>query len=108
MQPYSREYWKNLLPVIQAFADGKEVECAISGERYHAIDKPSFNGDFAYRIKPEELFRLNTYEEAAEILKAISEGKSVEVRGYNSSWETSGVEWPMFGTYQYRIKGESK
>jgi hypothetical protein len=108
MQPYSREYWKSLLPVIQAFVDGKEVECKSNTPTWFDTSRPIFSVDLSYRIKPEEPFRLNTFAEAAEILKAKSEGKCLECRDEKPVWEDSFLLWPAFDTLQYRIKGESK
>lgn len=70
----NREEIKNLLPVMQAFADGKEIEyCGYgNGAIWLIAEDPDFNFlDYRYRIKPEPKYRpfRNTAECWAEMQK---------------------------------------
>lgn len=58
----TREQVKELLPVIQAYAEGKIIQCKIyNGTEWFDIgkdDKASFNTKLCdYRIKPETKYR---------------------------------------------------
>ncbi|MGO5122592.1 hypothetical protein ACTQ53_10100 [Prevotella sp. Sow4_E9_plate] len=56
----TREEVKEMLPVLQAFADGKTIESrCIKGEKslWYDEEDPSFDNDFEYRIKPEINYR---------------------------------------------------
>lgn len=56
----TREEAKELLPVIQAFAEGKEIEyCGYgNGAIWLIAEDPDFNFlDYGYRIKPELKYR---------------------------------------------------
>ena len=56
----TREEVKEMLPVLQAFADGKTIESrCIKGDKslWYDDEDPSFDNDFEYRIKPETNFR---------------------------------------------------
>ena len=54
----TREDAKQLLPVIQAYAEGKEVQYYYSqGGKWCGIEEPSFNADDEWRIKPESTYR---------------------------------------------------
>lgn len=59
MNDMTREEIKNLLPVMQAFADGKEIQYVNSEGR--VSDKETMFDDvsyaFRYRIKPEPTYR---------------------------------------------------
>ena len=53
----NREEAKILMPVIQAFADGKDVETK-TGSGWMSIENMSFAGKpESYRIKPEQKYR---------------------------------------------------
>ena len=56
----TREEVKEMLPVLQAFADGKTIESrCIKGDKslWYDDEDPSFDNDFEYRIKPEPRYR---------------------------------------------------
>ena len=56
----TREEVKEMLPVLQAFADGKTIESrCIKGDKslWYDDEDPSFDNDFEYRIKPEQKYR---------------------------------------------------
>lgn len=52
----NREEAKNLLPVIQAFAEGKDVQWKYKGnDNWHDAKGPTWSEDHDWRIKPEPL-----------------------------------------------------
>lgn len=53
----TREQAKELLPVIQAFADGKKIEYSNDGEYWLETETPTWDTDEFYRIKPEAKYR---------------------------------------------------
>ena len=70
----TREEAEQLLPIIKAFAEGKEIESrCIKGDKslWYDDEDPSFDNDLEYRIKPESEYRpFNDAEECwAEMLK---------------------------------------
>ena len=63
----TREEVKQLLPIIQAFAEGKAIESrCIKGDKslWYDDEDPSFDNDLEYRLKPEPKYRpfANTEE----------------------------------------------
>ena len=55
----TREEAKELLPIIQAFAEGKVIQCKSSiTNEWRDFNEPAFNGlPDNYRIKPEPKYR---------------------------------------------------
>ena len=56
----TREEIKKMLPILQAFADGKTIESrCIKGDKslWYDDEDPSFDNDLEYRIKPEPKYR---------------------------------------------------
>ena len=56
----TREQVKEMLPVLQAFAEGKTIESrCIKGDKslWYDDEDPSFDDDLEYRIKPEPTYR---------------------------------------------------
>ena len=56
----TREEIKKILPILQAFADGKTIESrCIKGDKslWYDDEDPSFDNDLEYRIKPEPKYR---------------------------------------------------
>lgn len=52
------------MPVIQAFADGKNIEYSKDGELWLDTNTPTWDTDYVYRIKPEPKYRpFQTQEE---------------------------------------------
>ena len=80
----TREEAKNLLPIIQAFAEGKTIQLFTNGI-WEGAENPSFEELSRYRIKPEPKYRpFKTREECwNEMLKHQPFGwvKS-KVKGY--------------------------
>ena len=60
----TREQAKELLPIIQAFAEGKTIEYRESGGAWKVARTPTWSSRFFYRIKPEPRYRpFKTQEE---------------------------------------------
>ena len=56
----TREEIKKMLPILQAFVDGKTIESrCIKGDKslWYDDEDPSFDNDLEYRIKPEPRYR---------------------------------------------------
>ena len=60
-----REYVKKMLPIMQAFADGKTIEMLCYNDKWKEVDEPNFNlTPNCYRVKPEPKYRaFSTKEE---------------------------------------------
>lgn len=55
---------KELLPIIQAFAEGKDIEYSYDGEQWESTNTPSWECNIMYRIKAEPKYRpFKTKEE---------------------------------------------
>ena len=110
MNDMTREEIKNLLPVMQAFADGKEIQYVNSEGR--VSDKETMFDDvsyaFRYRIKPEPTYRpfRNTEECWEEMQKHSPFGwiknsyGYFEITGIKKEGECFGVENNFHG-YEY-------
>lgn len=60
----TREQAKELLPIIQAFAEGKTIEYSYDGEHWERNDAPVWDCDVMFRIKPQPKYRpFKTQEE---------------------------------------------
>ena len=56
----NRKEAKELMPIIQAFAEGKAIESrCIKGDKslWYDDEEPSFDNDLEYRLKPEQKYR---------------------------------------------------
>lgn len=56
----NRNQAKALLPIIQAYAEGKAIESrCIKGDKslWYDDEDPSFDNDFEYRLKPDPKYR---------------------------------------------------
>lgn len=67
----TREEVKELLPIMQAFAEGKTIEFSNQGGAWRKTDYPIWTSNGRYRIKPESKYRpFKTQEECwNEMLK---------------------------------------
>ena len=67
----TREEAKELLPIMQAFAEGKTIEYRESGGAWKVAHTPTWSSCLFYRIKPEPKYRpFKTKEECwNEMLK---------------------------------------
>ena len=72
----TREEVKEMLPVLQAFAEGKTIESrCIKGDKslWYDDEDPSFDDDLEYRIKPEPTYR--PFKDAEECWKEMEKHK---------------------------------
>ena len=53
----TREQAKELLPIIQAYAEGKTIEYSYDGEHWERNDAPVWDCDVMFRIKPQPKYR---------------------------------------------------
>lgn len=53
----NRKEIKSFLPILQAFADGKEIECREEDEWYRVLEICNEMNPQDYRIKPEPKYR---------------------------------------------------
>lgn len=91
-----RNQAKQLLPIIQAYAEGKPVQSrCIKGDTslWYDDEDPSFDDDFEYRIKPEPKYRpfANAEECWAEMQKHQPFGWIKGKEGWHRSLITSIV-----------------
>lgn len=86
----TRDDAKKLLPIIQAYAEGKNIQYEVDIDRWEDIKNPSFKSFIKYRIKPEPRYRpFKTQEECWEEmlkhqpfgwLKSIKKQEKVHIR----------------------------
>ena len=64
----SREITKQKLSVMQAFVEGKEIECTGNSLAWAEITNPVWNWqEFNYRVKPEQpKYRLYRYKDQTD------------------------------------------
>ena len=85
----TREEIKKMLPILQAFADGKTIESrCIKGDKslWYDDEDPSFDNDFEYRIKPEPKYRpFKNAEECWEEMQKHQPFGWVNYNGYRAN-----------------------
>lgn len=72
----NRNQAKQMMPIIQAFAEGKAIESrCIKGDTslWYDDKDPSFDNDFEYRIKPEQRYR--PFKDAEECWQEMQKHK---------------------------------
>ena len=72
----TRKEVKEMLPVLQAFADGKTIESrCIKGDKslWYDDEDPSFDNDLEYRIKPQTNYRQ--FKDAEECWQEMQKHK---------------------------------
>ena len=72
----NRKEAKELMPIIQAFAEGKAIESrCIKGDKslWYDDEDPSFDDDFEYRIKTEPTYR--PFKDAEECWQEMQKHK---------------------------------
>ena len=80
----TREEAKVLLPIIQAYTEGKAIESrCIKGDKslWYDDEDPSFDNDFEYRIKPESRYR--PFKDAEECWNEMQKHKPFGWVNYN-------------------------
>lgn len=100
----NRDQAKQLLPIMQAFVDGKDIEVYNPNSRgWEYVINPSFTTSFEYRIKPETIkiehrrylynysgYRILVCDSRAEAGDIIT--SPWFVRWIDSDWITEEVE----------------
>lgn len=85
----TREGAKVLLPIIQAYAEGKTIESrCVKGDKslWYNDEDPSFDDDFEYRIKSEPKFRpFKDAEECWEEMQKHQPFGWVNYNGYRAN-----------------------
>ena len=85
----TREEIKKMLPILQAFADGKTIESrCIKGDKslWYDDEDPSFDNDLEYRIKPEPKYR--PFKDAEECWQEMQKHQPfgwVNYNGYHAN-----------------------
>ena len=72
----TREEVKEMLPVLQAYVDGKTIESrCIKGDKslWYDDEDPSFDNDLEYRIKPQTNYRQ--FKDAEECWQEMQKHK---------------------------------
>ena len=72
----TREEVKEMLPVLQAYAEGKTIESrCIKGDKslWYDDEDPSFDNDLEYRIKPQTNYRQ--FKDAEECWQEMQKHK---------------------------------
>lgn len=70
---------KELLPIIQAYADGKDIQFKSSSGEWKSCDndEPGFNSADKYRIKPEqEVIFVTRFSDSSEVVVHNSLGEA--------------------------------
>ena len=86
----NRKEAKELMPIIQAFAEGKAIESrCIKGDKslWYDDEDPSFDDDLEYRIKPEPTYRpFKDAEECWQEMKKHQPFGWVKLKGTESGY----------------------
>lgn len=88
---------KELLPIIQAFAEGKPIEskARVNG-CWRLIDNPLFRAGFDYRIaKEEKWYRVALCDTYTTTADTEEEEKTYEECGYFIRWLTDRVYYDV-------------
>ena len=89
---------KELLPVIQAFSEGKEIECRIinSNNKWTVNVAPTWHPQIEYRIAPEKKwYRVALFDGYTITADDIEEEKQTEVSEYFVKWLTPRVYYEV-------------
>ena len=119
----AREKAKQLLPIIQAYAEGKTIEwfSAIDGAKWEELTQPLFDARMQYRIKPEEVLiettTCNSWYSDKDVVKiisltqAVTKGKTLQTQNGKGGWvdvKDLIVNDLLLYFDKYRIKPELK
>ena len=99
----TREEVKEMLPVLQAFADGKTIESrCIKGDKslFYDDEDPSFDNDFEYRLKPEPKYR--PFKDAEE---CWAEMQKHQPFGWLKSKKDGYYSFITMLNYRFRLNG---
>ena len=99
----TREEVKEMLPVLQAFAEGKTIESrCIKGDKslWYDDEDPSFDNDLEYRIKPEHTYRQ--FKDAEECWKEMQKHQPF---GWLKSKKDGYYSFITMLNYRFRLNG---
>ena len=99
----TREEVKEMLPVLQAFADGKTIESrCIKGDKslWYDDEDLSFDNDFEYRLKPEPKYR--PFKDAEE---CWAEMQKHQPFGWLKSKKDGYYSFITMLNYRFRLNG---
>ena len=99
----TREQVKEMLTVLQAFAEGKTIESrCIKGDKslWYDDEDPSFDNDFEYRIKPEP-----TYRPFKDVDACWMEMKKHQPFGWLKSNKDGYYSFITMLNYRFRLNG---
>ena len=99
----TREEVKEMLPILQAFAEGKTIESrCIKGDNslWYDDEDPSFDNDFEYRLKPEPKYR--PFEDAEE---CWAEMQKHHPFGWLKSKKDGYYSFITMLNYRFRLNG---
>ena len=99
----TREQVKEMLPVLQSFADGKTIESrCIKGDKslWYDDEDPSFDNDFEYRLKPEPKYR--PFKDAEE---CWAEMQKHQPFGWLKSKKDGYYSFITMLNYRFRLNG---
>ena len=99
----TREEIKKMLPILQAFVDGKTIESrCIKGDKslWYDDEDPSFDDDFEYRVKPEPKYR--PFKDAEE---CWAEMQKHQPFGWLKSKKDGYYSFITMLNYRFRLNG---
>ena len=99
----TREEVKEMLPVLQAFVDGKTIESrCIKGDKslWYDDEDPSFDDDLEYRIKPEP-----TYRPFKDVEECWMEMQKHQPFGWLKSKKDGYYSFITMLNYRFRLNG---
>ena len=99
----TREQVKEMLPVLQAFAEGKPIESrCIKGDKslWYDDEDPSFDDDLEYRIKPEP-----TYRPFKDVEECWIEMQKHQPFGWLKSKKDGYYSFITMLNYRFRLNG---
>ena len=87
----TREEVKEMLPILQAYAEGKEIESLVNGKYYRVLEICNGINPKDYRIKPEPKYRQ--FKDAEECWQEMQKHKPF---GWVKSKDGSTINKFMF------------
>ena len=99
----TREEVKEMLPVLQAFAEGKTIESrCIKGDKslWYDDEDPIFDNDLEYRIKPEP-----TYRPFKDVEECWIEMQKHQPFGWLKSKKDGYYSFITMLNYRFRLNG---
>ena len=99
----TRENAKELLPIIKAYSEGKEIEFLNLGGKWKLLTDPNFDGEpFQYRIKPEPKYR--PFKSVEECLEEMQKHQPFGWYKYNNNDYNLITHLDNNTDFEYRFK----